>query len=47
LRELKYYVACTVDGFIGRADGSFTLTQSRSYRSGVIIAHYRTGGEVS
>src|SRR5262245_66526455 len=40
MRELKYYVACTVDGFIARADGSFDLVLAEGDHLADLFAAY-------
>lgn len=40
MRELKYLVACTVDGFIARADGSFDFFPSDGEHFADLIAQF-------
>jgi dihydrofolate reductase len=40
MRELKYFVACTVDGFIAREDGSFDFFPARGDHLDDIVARF-------
>jgi len=40
MRELKYYVACTIDGFICREDGSFDCFMREGLKEGEHVTDY-------
>ena len=40
MRELKYLVACTVDGFIARTDGSFDFFPSEGEHFADLLSHF-------
>ena len=41
MRDLVYYVAVSLDGYIAAPDGNFDLERCRSFDSGVIVEEYR------
>ena len=42
MRKLTYFIACTVDGYIARADGPtrLELKDHKTFAGGVAIHHY-------
>jgi dihydrofolate reductase len=40
MRELTYYVACTTDGFIARADGTFDWSLAEGEHLGDLFAEF-------